>query len=585
VAAQARVAAFVREQPGAVWILQLGMLVNFFGNGLVAPFLVLYLHFGRGLPIAVAAAAIATGGITAITSGFLAGWAADRYGPKVTLVAAMLCNAIAYALYLSVREPWQAFAVAALVGVGTGMYGPSSQSLVATLVSATTRHRVFTQNRMFALTGLGLGGIVGGLIAAGERPSDYETLLTLDVITFLAFAGVLAPIPLPKRPPRAAVSAGGYLAALRDSGLVRLCLVNLALVSAGIAPMLVLMPAYAKLHGEVGEGTIGVIYAINTATILLGQIPITRLSEGRRRMPLLALGTSLWIVAWILMLSGAVAFHSWAAVLIGLAVVLYGVGECLYSAVVIPTVAAIAPDGLRGRYLAIMGFSWQGGFMIGPAIGGALLASGPIALPMTCAVVCAAALVAALAMERRLPAQHQQTPRVVPAGPVVHPAPVASRQRIISVPGGAAVKWITREHPRVDRVACPWLIERFVDTEAEFLYVPTASVMSEAQKQGATPYDVKDVELGHHGAECSFDAFVHKYGLDQDPAMAYMAKVIRGADTANKTLTPESQGVEALLDGLRHLHYPDDQKQRAASRPMLDALYAYCQKKVDPKAA
>ena len=147
------------------------------------------------------------------------------------------------------------------------------------------------------------------------------------------------------------------------------------------------------------------------------------------------------------------------------------------------------------------------------------------------------------------------------------------------------MKWITREHPRVDRVACPWLIERFVDKQAEFIYVPTAEVMNEAKKRGATPYDVKDVELGHHGAECSFDAFIHKYGLDTDPAMAYLAKVIRGADTADKTLTPESQGVEAILDGLRRVHYPDDQKQREASRPVLDALYAYCREKTAPKPA
>ena len=143
------------------------------------------------------------------------------------------------------------------------------------------------------------------------------------------------------------------------------------------------------------------------------------------------------------------------------------------------------------------------------------------------------------------------------------------------------MKWITREHPRVDRVARPWLIEKFVDQQAEFIYVPTDEVAGEAAKRGATPYDVKDAELGHHGPECSFDAFVRKYGLASDPAMAYMAKVIRGADTADKNATPESQGIEAILDGLRHLHYPDDQKQREASRPVLDALYAYCQKRAE----
>ena len=141
------------------------------------------------------------------------------------------------------------------------------------------------------------------------------------------------------------------------------------------------------------------------------------------------------------------------------------------------------------------------------------------------------------------------------------------------------MKWITREHPKVDRVACPWLIERFVDRDAEFLYVPADQVTAEAAARGATPYDVKDAELGHHGSECSFDAFVHRYGLGTDPALAYMAKVIRGADTPDKSLTPESVGIEAVLDGIRLLHHPDDQGQRQASAPVFEALYAYCKEK------
>lgn len=145
------------------------------------------------------------------------------------------------------------------------------------------------------------------------------------------------------------------------------------------------------------------------------------------------------------------------------------------------------------------------------------------------------------------------------------------------------MKWITREHPRVDRVACPWLIERFVDREPEFIYVPADKVMVEAARLGATPYDVQNVELGHRGAECSFDAFVGRYGLGADRAMAYMAKIIRGADTSDKTLTPESIGLEAILDGLRHIHHPNDQAQREASRPVLDALYAYCSAKSSAK--
>ena len=141
------------------------------------------------------------------------------------------------------------------------------------------------------------------------------------------------------------------------------------------------------------------------------------------------------------------------------------------------------------------------------------------------------------------------------------------------------MKWITREHPRVDRVACPWLIERFIDTVAEFIYVPSADVLLTAERLGATPFDVSGVLLGHHGEECSFDAFVHRYELAKDPALVYMARVIRGADTVNKAIAAESVGVEALLDGVRQLHHPNDQAQRVASYPVLDALYAYCRAK------
>src|SRR6185437_2730668 len=125
--------------PRKVWLLHVGVLVNFLGNGMVAPFLVIYLHFGRGIPVAVAGTAVALGGITAVASGLVAGALADRVGPRNILVAAMSCNAVAYLLYTQVGEPWQAFAVGLLVGVGTGAYGPSSQNLIASMVPAERR--------------------------------------------------------------------------------------------------------------------------------------------------------------------------------------------------------------------------------------------------------------------------------------------------------------------------------------------------------------------------------------------------------------------------------------------------------------
>ena len=121
------------------------------------------------------------------------------------------------------------------------------------------------------------------------------------------------------------------------------------------------------------------------------------------------------------------------------------------------------------------------------------------------------------------------------------------------------MKWVTRERPRVDRIACPWLIKRFVDEQAEFLYAPGDQVMAVAENEGAIPFDVPGVELGHHGDECSFDAIIHKYGLT-DTALAQLALIVRGADTPAKDLTPESRGLEAVTTGF-HLAYQDNHEQ------------------------
>jgi hypothetical protein len=140
------------------------------------------------------------------------------------------------------------------------------------------------------------------------------------------------------------------------------------------------------------------------------------------------------------------------------------------------------------------------------------------------------------------------------------------------------MKWITREHVKVDRVACPWLIRKFVDPAAEFLFVPAAQVLDVAAREGATPFDVAGVELGHHGQECSFEAILHKYELTRDPALVLMGKIVNGADTDNTLWhQPEAPGLNAIAEGFRHLGLADDHAMLAAETVVYDALYAYCQ--------
>ncbi len=139
------------------------------------------------------------------------------------------------------------------------------------------------------------------------------------------------------------------------------------------------------------------------------------------------------------------------------------------------------------------------------------------------------------------------------------------------------MKWITREKVKVDRVACPWLITHFVDKDAEFLFVPADKIMEVAAKENAIPYDVKDVELGHHGKECSFEAILRKYNLYDAPALRLMGKIVNGADTDNTLWhQPEGPGLEAIAEGFRHLGYKDDMEHNKAEWIVYDALYAYC---------
>jgi protein-tyrosine-phosphatase len=136
------------------------------------------------------------------------------------------------------------------------------------------------------------------------------------------------------------------------------------------------------------------------------------------------------------------------------------------------------------------------------------------------------------------------------------------------------MKWVTRERARVDRIACPWLIARFIDPRPEFLFVPSAKVLETAKREDAIPYDIPNVELGHHGPQCSFDAFIERFELD-DPALLKLAPIVRGADTEDRGLTPESAGLYAAATGFQ-ANSRDDFDNMERQFPMYDAYYTFC---------
>jgi MFS family permease len=411
------VAGFIRslnpQLPRSVQVLQLGGLANAFGNGIVLPFTFIYLHNVRGISLGTAGLVLGTNAAVSLAAGPVSGTLVDRIGGKRTLAIALGFLTVGYSGYAIVHHPWQGFVVAAITGIGNGAFWPAQSTLIAALVPAHKRTPAFAMQRVVMNLGIGLGALVGGLIASTSHPRTFEILFLLDGLTFVVYCAVLWTfVPEPGHHARAAdaAPAGGYGNVLRNRAFLGVIGINTVFIFAGFAG-LELLPVYAKNHAAVGERAIGVVFLVNTLLIVLLQLPIARLAGGHRRMRALALLGLVWALAWGLVpIAGYWLAGTSATVLLAVAVSVFGIGECLHGAVQAPLVVDLAEPELLGRYMALSALSWQLGFTLGPAAGGFALEGAPYGTWFAAAAICVLAGAAALALERRLPARARRTP-------------------------------------------------------------------------------------------------------------------------------------------------------------------------------
>jgi MFS family permease len=411
--------------PHDVWLLQLGGVVNSFGNGIVLPFLVIYLHDVRGFGLGTAGLAVAVSSAAQLVAVLGVGTLIERVGPRPTLGAGLLLQAVCFGLLPLVRVPWQAFLLLAVEGAGSAGFWPSQSTLVARLTPAPRRHAAFAQQRLTMNLGIGLGGLTAGLIAHVRDPRTFTVLFVLDALTFLAYVVVLAFVHDPGVSTEESAAPGSYAAVFRHRTFLGLWALNFLFVTAGYS-LFNLLPQFAKDQSHVSEREIGLIFAVNTGVIVLAQLPLSRWIEGRRRMRALALMPTLWAVAWLLV-DGTGAWLEATAAFVAFAIAagLLGIGECFHGPAHQALVADIAPPHLRGRYFAVHSLSWGLAGTIGPAVGGFVLAAQPFALWPLAAGVCAVSAVGALALERLVPVDLRRIPRSeasIPALP--EPAPV-----------------------------------------------------------------------------------------------------------------------------------------------------------------
>jgi len=310
-----------------------------------------------------------------------------------------------------VHTPEQAFAAAALAGVGNGGLLPSQSTLLASLVASNLRHRSTAVSRVAANLGAGLGGALGGFVAA-YGVNGFVVLFLANAITYLLYVVILVvvvreaarPDPMPR----------GYRAIVRDRAFMRLALTNVAMIAVGWGIFTWIVPAFAQQEIGASPRLIGFLLFANALTVVLAQIPSAKLAEGRRRAVTIAAGGVLFAGACLLVVGADFVPLGLAyGALLG-AVVVVGVGECLHTTALMPLVADLAPEALRGRYMATIGLSWWLGLALAPTLGAQLLSASPPAALLASAGVALAAAVSALSLERELPAAIRLTPR--PAG-------------------------------------------------------------------------------------------------------------------------------------------------------------------------
>jgi len=343
--------------PREVYVLQAGGLLNAFGNGVVLPFLFIYLHNVRGISLGVAGLAAATQSAAAL-------------------------------------------------------------ALLAGLTPPARRSPAYALQRLTMNLGAAVGGLTAGLVASVAHPSTFTILFVVNCATFVAYALVLLRVRTPELHPERA--GGSWRAVARNRTFLAYTALNAAFMASAISLMIELLPAFGKNVTHVSEREVGAIFALDAVGIVLFQLPVAKLVEGRRRMR----GLALMGVVWAASLLAVWAAGAWTtetvafAVLAG-AMLVFAIGECLHGAIHAPLAVDLAPPNLVGRYLALSSLSWQVGWIVGPAAGGFALQHAPLLLWPVAAAVNVGCAAGALTLERRLPDRVRLTPHDVRPEPLV----------------------------------------------------------------------------------------------------------------------------------------------------------------------
>lgn len=396
----------------ARWLLA-PIIVDFIGNGLVLPFLVIYLHEVRHFSLPTVGVLSAIPALVGLLVVGPAGAIIDRIGPRrvflVALAAMMVCEVgLAFT-----TQVWEAVIVLTCNGIAGGVVWPAVGSLIGTVVPAPMRQRFYGLNFTLLNVGIGIGGILGGLFVDVHRPSTFTTIYLIDAVTFVApiavFLGPLRHLDkvVPPAPAAGEAAAVSYRTLLRDRSLRMVLLLTFAAGFVGYGQLSTGVPAFARAEGRISTEAIGMAFAVNTLLIVVLQLFVLQRIEGRRRTRVLMVMSAVWAVAFVAMgMTGLVPGTLLASVLLATCFGIFGLGETLYQPTLPAMVNDLSPDHLRGRYNAAMAGAFSLAQVVGPVVAGFLighaLSSAYIGVLL---VGCVAVALIARALDRRLPAE------------------------------------------------------------------------------------------------------------------------------------------------------------------------------------
>lgn len=393
--------------PRAAWAVLAGDAVSAVGSGLTLPFLIIYLDQVRGFSLGVSGLVLAVVAGASVIGNLVAGVCSDRLGARATLVCGLLASAVGCVAMAGVDHVWQAFGAAAVLGLGAAVVWPAQDALLARLVEADQISAVFSVRHMTLNAGLGAGALIAAVLVDVDRPGTFTVLYLLDGLTFIAAVPMLLTL-VPKPATDAAGSertTGGYREVLADRRMLGVLVLSAAVVTLSYGQFHSAFPAWATRPDGIAPSALSFAFAANAVTVVVVQLPVTRLLRDRRRTHGVALACAGFALTWLLTLAaGGFRDDTLATVAFAAAMVLFGISEAALAPTLPALVNDLAPDALRGRYNGASTLSWTTGFLLGPALAGTALSSS-LGGGWFVVLVAAATLTAAgaTALGRRLP--------------------------------------------------------------------------------------------------------------------------------------------------------------------------------------